>query len=228
MARLAAVTGAGKGIGLEIARQLAALRFTVILTARNEEQGRTAAAGLTGDVHFIPLDVTDEASISRFAARVDAGFGRLDVLINNAGIISTPAGFGSSSSREILNVMETNLSGPVRVTQAVLPLLKKSSDGRVIHLSSGMGSQKDLQTGGYTGYRLSKWSLNGLTQLMAADLKPDRIQVFAMCPGWVKTDMGGSAAPRSVEQGADTAIWLATSTEPVSGGFYRDRKPISW
>ncbi|MBN8707090.1 MAG: SDR family oxidoreductase [Bacteroidetes bacterium] len=228
MSKLAVVTGANKGIGFEIVRQLSEKGFTVILTARHAGKGEEAAKTFGENVHFFQMDVTNSDGPAELAGFIESKFGKLDVLINNAGIISSNRGFETASILETELVMKTNLFGPLKVSQALLPLLKKSEDARIVNISSGMGSLEDQKIGGYTGYRLSKWSLNGLTMLMAADLKSAGIKVFSMCPGWVKTDMGGAGANRSVEQGADTAVWLATSPDAKSGFFYRDRKVIQW
>ena len=129
---------------------------------------------------------------------------------------------------EVDKHMKSNFYGPWNMSQAFYPLLKKSVDARIMNISSGMGALEDLKLGGNAPYRISKTALNGLTILMASELKNSGIKVNAMCPGWVRTDMGGSGAPRNVEQGADTAVWLATTKEISTGKFYRDRKEISW
>lgn len=128
---------------------------------------------------------------------------------------------------EINDAMNTNFMGPIRMSKFLLPLLKKSDDARIINLSSGMGELSSLRSGGYGAYRLSKTSLNAFTILLASELE-SAVKVFAMCPGWVQTDMGGKGAPRTVAQGAETAVWLATDSKPVTGKFYRDKKVIDW
>ncbi len=221
------VTGANRGIGLEICRQLAAAGQRVLLTARDEEKGRSAAASLPGEVHFFHLDVTDPGSYENVQNYIAAEFGYLDVLINNAGIMSSTRGFDKTDLNDIRRVMETNLFGIIGLTQTLLPLLYKSSAGRIINISSGLGAISEMG-GGYAGYRLSKTALNGFTAALAADLSATNIRVNSMCPGWVKTDMGGSGAHRSVEKGAETAVWLATAGQIPNGKFLRDKIIIDW
>lgn len=226
------VTGANRGMGLEICRQLAALGHTVVLTSRNAESGGAAAASIEGDVHFLQLDVSSDESVKRCLGQVREKFGRLDVLINNAGIIKKPntkaANLATVTADEVQFVFETNYFGPMRMSSAFLSLLKKSDDGRIINMSSGMGAIDDLKLGGYAGYRLSKAGLNAQTIQLAAELANTKVKVNAMCPGWVRTDMGGSNASRPVEKGAETAVWLATAGSIKTGKFWRDKKVIPW
>jgi NAD(P)-dependent dehydrogenase (short-subunit alcohol dehydrogenase family) len=153
----------------------------------------------------------------------------LDILINNAGVYPDKQVDSLTISRELLNTaMQTNTFGVIRMVQACLPLLEKSSDARIINLSSGMGEVNSLTTTA-TSYCLSKLALNGATIMLSQSLKPKHIAINAMCPGWVRTDMGGTSADRSPEQGADTAIWLATeASRSETGQFWRDRKVISF
>lgn len=227
------VTGANRGIGFEICQQLAALGHNVILTARHGDKGATAAKSLDGSVDFIQLDVTSDDSVTRCAADVEERYGRLDVLINNAAIIKPDPkekakSLKTATANEIKIVMETNFFGPLRMNHAFLPLLLQSREGRIINMSSGMGELDDLKYGGYAGYRLSKAGLNAQTIQLAAELKTTNIKVNAMCPGWVRTDMGGASASRSVSRGAETAVWLATTATIPTGKFWRDKKEISW
>lgn len=232
--RIAVVTGANRGIGFEIARQLARQPgVRVVLTARDEAKAKAAAAklkreGLEADTGA--LDVTDDASVRTLAATIERRYGRCDVLVNNAGVMLDPRGSRVLDSKieTYRETLETNLLGPLRLIQAVAPLMKKQGYGRVVNLSSGQGQLSDMGVG-TPAYRVSKTALNALTRTLAADLEGSGVLVNAMCPGWVKTDMGGPSAPRTVEQGADTAIWLATLPDGgPSGGFFRDRKPIPW
>lgn len=234
--RVALVTGANKGIGFEIGRQLARAGLSVILTARDPAKGEKAAKELSGeglDVAFEPLDVASETSIRVLAERVAKSRGRLDALVNNAGIFldkdEDAAGMALSAKVDtIRRTMETNVYGPLLLSQAFVPLMEKGGYGRIVMLSSGLGQLSDMQ-GAWPGYRLSKAALNALTRILAAETSGRNILVNTMCPGWVKTDMGGAGATRTVEQGADTAVWLATLPDGgPTGGFFRDRKPIPW
>jgi NAD(P)-dependent dehydrogenase (short-subunit alcohol dehydrogenase family) len=229
MSKIALVTGANRGIGYEIVKQLGYKGFTVLLGARDEQKGETAAARLKAeniDVQFVSLDITKEESVRQAREWLEVKYGKLDVLINNAGIISQKS-LTEVETEEVKKIMETNFYGPMRMNSVFLPLLKKASHAKIINMSSGMGALEDL-SGGYASYRLSKAGLNAQTILLSNELAGTGVKVFAMCPGWVKTDMGGASAPRSVEQGADTAVWLASTEEAQTGKFYRDRKVINW
>jgi NAD(P)-dependent dehydrogenase (short-subunit alcohol dehydrogenase family) len=220
--RVALVSGASRGIGAEIARQLTADHgFLVFAGARDPDDVETAEG-----IEPIRLDVTDQATIDAARERIAADPGRLDVLVNNAGITGpwsvTVAEQDLDDARAIL---ETNLFGAWRLTQAALPLLRESGDPRVLNVSSGAGQLEDMGVG-YPAYRISKTGMNAITRILANEERA--ISVNSICPGWVRTDMGGRGAPRPVEQGADTAVWLATVDDPPSGGFYRDREPIPW
>ena len=223
---VALVSGASRGIGREIARQLAVDHgYTVLAGARDP-----GALGKLDHESILPieLDVADQASVDRLADRVGDDPGGLDALVNNAGIHGSPDGAADYDLDQAHEVLEVNLFGAWRLTQAVLPLLRRSPHGRIVNVSSGAGQLDDMQ-GGRAAYRISKAGLNALTRVLAADQRSSGILVNTMCPGWVRTDMGGSAAPRSVEQGADTAVWLATlPADGPSGGFFRDREPIPW
>lgn len=267
--KIVLVTGGNRGIGLEICRQLDKLNHTVILGSRDFEKGIAAAGKLSMNVIVKQLDVTNEESIQELFRYIKTEFGKLDVLINNAGIGAGDDGNGNDivtgvkkimktnfhvvwrlakncktflqniglgsgrkgakdiSLLQVKHVMETNLYGPWKMMQMFIPLLQKSEDGRIINMSSGMGELKSL-TGDYPGYRLSKSSLNALTIMFSNELKDQGIKVNAMCPGWVKTDMGGPDAPKDVSQGADTAVWLTTESVIPTGKFFRDREEISW
>jgi len=223
------VTGANKGIGLEIVRQLLAEGQRVFLTARNAAAGKKAASSLAGDVHFLQMDVSDDASIQQGANTYGELSDLLDVLINNAGIYPDENFDILTISREqLVETFQTNTFGPAKVTQAFLPFLKKSSAPRIINISSGYG-----EIGGLSykvpSYCLSKLALNGVTIMLDQALRSQGIAVYSMCPGWVRTDMGGANAARSVEEGADTAVWLATAApQTLSGKFFRDRRVIGW
>jgi len=237
--KVAVVTGANRGIGLEICRQLAQKKnILVILTSRDEKKGLKACEGLQKKelpVRFEQLDVTSAASIQGFAQKTKKDYGRCDILINNAGILIDResddvnfSGIFETKVETIRKTMETNVYGPLLLCQALVSLMKKNNYGRIVNLSSGMGQFSDMG-GGYTGYRLSKVSINALTRILTAELKDRNILVNSMCPGWVKTEVGGPEATRSVEEGADTAVWLATLPDNgPRGKFFRDRKEIPW
>lgn len=231
--RIALVTGANRGIGREIARQLAQTGMRVILTSREPEAGRLAAAELRAAglaVESAQLDVADIASCAALQAWLEREVGRLDVLINNAGIFIDPPGVAvTEMPLEILRqTLDVNLYGVLRVTQALVPLMRRGGYGRIVNLSSNLGQLEGMGVGS-PAYRISKTALNALTRILAAELEQDRIKVNAMNPGWVRTDMGTAEAPLSVEQGADTALWLATlDDDGPSGGFFRERASIPW
>lgn len=224
------ITGANRGIGFEIARQLALRGFHVVIGVRSEHQGQKAQRELeqAGRVSVLVLDVSDSKSIAIAASRF-APIGQLDVLINNAGIYPDEGLSILTISREqMVHTFQTNTFGALETTQAFLPYLKKALPARVINVSSGYGQIEGLSADA-PSYCLSKLALNGVTIMLAEALKEHRIAVNAMCPGWVRTDMGGSAAPRPVEEGADTAVWLATEADQnLTGKFFRDRKEIPW
>jgi NAD(P)-dependent dehydrogenase (short-subunit alcohol dehydrogenase family) len=228
--RIALVTGSNRGIGFEICRQLAEHGLKVILTARDKAKGEQAAKKLKTeglDVGFELLEVGNKDSTKQLANSISNKYGALDILINNAGILPNSGNIETADIDEVKKVFDTNFFGAMMLIQEVLPLLKKSNDGRIINISSGMGAFNEGGSG-YLAYRTSKTAINGLTKVVANDLINTNIKVNSMCPGWVQTDMGGIGAPRTVEQGADTAFWLATSNEVGNGKFYRDRKEIKW
>jgi len=226
------ITGANRGIGLETARQLARRGFQVIVGARDASSGQQAvdmlrAAG--GRAGFLPLDVSDSASIRSAAKEFTKHSEQLDVLINNAGIYPDKNVNILTVTRERMDqTLQTNTLGALEVTQAFLPYLRKSGSPRVINVSSGYG-QLDGLSSEQPSYCLSKLALNGVTIMLAQALKGERIAVNSMCPGWVRTEMGGANADRSVEEGADTAVWLAADApHELTGRFFRDHKEIPW
>jgi NAD(P)-dependent dehydrogenase (short-subunit alcohol dehydrogenase family) len=225
----ALITGGNRGIGLAIAQGLLDQGYEVIITARSFERAKQAAEQLSGTVIPIELDVSDDRSVDRAIATLSQRIDCLDVLINNAGIYPDQNIDVLTIPREQLDrAMQTNTFGAIRMVQAVLPLLEKSNDARVINVSSGMGALDGLTTTA-PSYCLSKLALNGATIMLAQSLSDKGITVNSMCPGWVRTDMGGTSAPRSPEQGADTAIWLAAeASRSQSGKFFRDRKEVAF
>ncbi|HEV2856321.1 MAG TPA: SDR family oxidoreductase [Thermoanaerobaculia bacterium] len=226
--QVAVVTGANRGIGLEVCRQLADGGYAVILGSRDLKKGEAAARGLSGEVHPHQLDVTDPDSIERLRASVEADFGRLDVLVNNAAILYDTFQRVVNADLDVVHeALETNLFGAWRMCEAFLPLLQKSRHGRIVNVSSEAGSLARMG-GGTPAYNVSKVSLNALTRMLAAELKGTGILVNSVCPGWVATDMGG-AGGRPVSEGAASVVWAATLPDGgPSGGFFRDGKPLPW
>lgn len=232
-ARIAVVTGGNKGIGFEICRQLARRGVNVVLTARDEGRGLAATERLQSqglNVIFHPLDVTDAAAVRRLARYLDTTHGRCDVLVNNAGIALDKYSMSvlDTPVQMFRGTFETNVYGPLMLCQALVPLMMRQRYGRVVNLSSGMGQLEDMEDGS-AAYRMSKTALNALTRMVAAATAKQGILVNALCPGWVRTDMGGRGAARGVEKGAETATWLATlPAGGPSGGLFRDKKAIAW
>ncbi len=225
------ITGANKGIGHEVARQLSSKKFHVFVGARNSENGQKATEDLRKNgamATFIPLDVSDAQSIGKSVQLVSQSADHLDVLVNNAGVILEGDNAITQLDGETVNkTLGTNTLGPLLVTQAFLPLLSRSNSPRVINVSSGGGQLSDGMGTWAPAYCLSKTALNAVTCLFAAAL-PD-FAINSVCPGWVRTDMGGPNATRSLEEGADTIVWLATEApENLTAKFLRDRKPIAW
>ncbi|WP_333793517.1 SDR family oxidoreductase [Hyphomicrobium sp.] len=234
--RTALVSGANRGIGFEIARGLARLGVLAVIGARDPKDGLAAAEKLQSeglDVPVVALDVDSADSAAAAVAEVKRLYGRLDILVNNAGIlIDEPGGFKASlfdlKADTVRQTMETNLLGPIRLIQAAAPLMREQEYGRIVNLSSGAGQLAEMGSG-YPAYRMSKTALNALTRIAANELAGSNIKVNAMCPGWVRTEMGGADATKTPEEGADTAVWLATLPDDgPTGGFFRDRKPIAW
>ena len=230
--KIAAVTGGNRGIGFQICRDLAKKGFKVLLTARDPEKGNRSARNLQDeglDVEFYLLDVISTESIDKFTEFVLAEFGQLHVLVNNAAILPdeiSPA--LSVGLEEVRETIETNVYGVLRLSQKLIPTMIENNYGRIINLSSGMGQLSDMGSG-YLAYRVSKTALNAVTRVLAQETSGYDIQINAVDPGWVKTDMGGSNAPSTPEEGADTVVWLSTrpAGEP-SGMFYKNRKIIDW
>jgi NAD(P)-dependent dehydrogenase (short-subunit alcohol dehydrogenase family) len=237
--RVAVVTGANKGIGLEIARQLARRGHTVYLGARDPSRGREAAEKLRAEGHDarpLGLDVTDDASVVAAAAALEKDPGRLDVLVNNAGIAIDDGPPSGVSLDALRRTYETNVFGVVRVTQALLPLLRRSDAGRIVNLSSSLGSLARNSDPSWPfasvkllAYNSSKSALNAITVQLAWELRDTPLKVNAADPGYVATDMNRNQGVRTVEQGAATPVRLATlPADGPSGGFFADDGPVPW
>ena len=232
--RVALVTGGNRGIGREVARQLAEHGDTVILTARDADKARAAAeevaAETGGTVTALQLDVTNPASIAAAAEHVTSDPGRLDVLVNNAGIGADFGVAGSDPDFDAIRTsLDTNFFGAYRLTVALLSLLHASEHARIVNVSSGMGGVAEMD-GWSPGYRISKAALNGMTRILSAELADDEILVNSACPGFVNTDMGGQfGAKKPVQDGAAGIVWLAALPDDgPTGGFFRDGKPIAF
>lgn len=242
--KVALVTGANKGIGREIARQLAGLGFTVFAAARDADRGEASATRLREDgldVRFVELDVTKSATILAAAQVIDAQVGRLDVLVNNAGMGILRAPPAVLTADDVRTVFETNVFGVIAVTQAMLPLLERSAAGRIVNISSTLGSlaaasdpDRNTSSAAYAtsvglAYSTSKTALNAVTICFANQLRATSIKVNAACPGHVATDLNGFAGRRTVEQGAREPVRLATlDADGPTGGFFDDEGPKSW
>jgi NAD(P)-dependent dehydrogenase (short-subunit alcohol dehydrogenase family) len=227
MNQVALVTGSSRGIGFEVARQLAAREFTVVVTSRSEKAATAAAKKIGGSAVSHILDTSDAASITGIAAWITRELGRLDVLVNNAAILLDDSETILATTPETFEAtMRTNALGPLLMTQAAAPLLRRSTAARVVNVSSGAG-QISSMTSYAPAYSISKAALNATTVMLASALPFARVNCAD--PGWVRTDMGGPNATRSVEEGADTIVWLATlPANGPSGGFFHDRKRIDW
>ena len=232
MQRVALVTGANRGLGLEIVTQLARLGLLVVPTARDADSAAAVAHALTASgLQAVPgvLDVTSDGSVGALQTAILGQLGRVDVLVNNAGIGHD---FGRPATGADLALVEdhlrTNLLGSWRVSNAFVEGMMANHYGRIVFLSSGMGALSEMG-GGSPGYRVSKAGVNALVRMLAAETAGANVLVNAACPGWVRTDMGGPNATRTVTKGADTAVWLATLEDGgPTGGFFRDRAPIAF
>ncbi|CDH43423.1 MAG: SDR family oxidoreductase [Candidatus Competibacteraceae bacterium] len=236
---VAVVTGANRGLGLETARQLAKRDLRVILTSRNPGKGEMALEKLLAeglDVLFQPLDVALESSVADLGAFIHSRCGRVDILVNNAGVFLDSHGTEDVGITSVLTAsldtltatLKTNLYGPLLLAQELVPLMKQQHYGRIVNVSSGMGQLSEME-GRSPAYRISKTALNALTRILAAETQGYNILVNSVCPGWVRTDIGGPNAERSVEQGTFGIVWAAMLPDDgPNGGFFRDGKPIPW
>jgi NAD(P)-dependent dehydrogenase (short-subunit alcohol dehydrogenase family) len=230
-ARVALVTGANRGIGLEVCRQLASRGHRVILTARDRSQADASARAVqpAGDVVPAALDVTDPRSIQALADDLAGRGERIDVLVNNAAIlVDEGEPLLELTAEDLRNTFETNVFGPIAVSQAFVPSMVARGYGRIVNVSSEAGQLASMAT--YApAYSMSKAALNAFTRQLAAATRGTGVLVNSACPGWVRTRMGGPGAPKTVEKGADTIVWLATlDASGPTGGFFSDRQPIAW
>jgi NAD(P)-dependent dehydrogenase (short-subunit alcohol dehydrogenase family) len=228
---VAVVTGANRGVGLEVCRLLAGEGFIVLLGSRDARKGASAAHGIEhrrGRLYPIQLDVDDDANVRRLAVGLAAGLGRADVLVNNAAILYDDWASGVDADLdEVHEALETNLFGAWRMCEALIPLLRRSPHGRIVNVSSGAGSISGMGAGA-PAYSVSKAALNALTRILAAELGADGVLVNAVCPGWTATDMGG-AGGRPVAEGAASIVWGALlDDDGPTGGFFRDGRPVAW
>ena len=219
--QVALVTGASRGIGATVATELGRLGAVVYGGMRRPR----AVDGLKP----IRLDVTQEATVSAAIAQVEKEAGHLDVLVNNAGVGVSDGDLAVISTAEIREVLETNLLGPMLVSKHAIPLLLKRRGGRIVNVSSLVGAVTGGMEGNYPAYRVSKTGLNGLTVYLHGEYGPQGLIANSVCPGHTRTDLGGQEAERSVEEGAQTPVWLATFAPGAPGGlFWRDKKVIPW
>jgi NAD(P)-dependent dehydrogenase (short-subunit alcohol dehydrogenase family) len=230
--RIALVTGGNRGIGLEICRQLGKLGIRVILSARDRAKGAPAAKDLAAaglPVEARELDVANDESIKHCMSWVRADLGRLDILVNNAGIMVEDDDTDPEQELQVVrDTMQTNVYGPLLLSRLAVPIMKSRRYGRIVNLSSGMGSLAEMGAG-YISYRMSKAGINVVTRVLAAETQGMGILVNSVDPGWVQSDMGGRGATRSLYKGAETPVWLATVPDGgPTGGFFRDRKSIPW
>jgi NAD(P)-dependent dehydrogenase (short-subunit alcohol dehydrogenase family) len=227
--RVALVSGGNRGIGLEVCRQLSGRGITVVMGSRDAEQGRAAAAEFPDGVVVHQLDVADPESVEGLARSVEEEFGRLDVLVNNAAISNDEGQSGVDADLDrVKEALEANLFGAWRLCEVAIPMMRRNGYGRIVNVSTGLASLEDMG-GGSPGYRVSKTALNVLTRILASELRGSGILVNAVNPGWVQTDMGGSGATRTAEEGAEALVWAATlPNNGPNGGFFRDREPVAW
>lgn len=230
--QVALVTGGNRGIGYELVKQLALKGFKVILASRDPEMGHEAVQKLMDsnlDVSFVEIDVDNQESIGQAAITVNKRFGRLGVLINNAGVYLDKNEKLLAMDPGILEkTMATNFFGVYHVIRSFIPLMEKQGYGRIINVSSDYGAMSEMSYPGVGAYKLSKFALNGLTRLVAAEINGD-IKINAVDPGWVSSDMGGPSATRTPKQAAESILWLATiGPEGPNGAFFRDGKRIDW
>ncbi|QDK39228.1 SDR family NAD(P)-dependent oxidoreductase [Bdellovibrio sp. NC01] len=236
MKKLAIVTGASRGLGLATSEALAQRGYKVVMAMRNPEKAQKVINNLKMkdlDVVAMKLDVAQEKSINDFVEAFRREYGFVDVLVNNAGIFIDNEEGGDKSvfktkASTIQKTLATNTIGPFLLTQKLFPLMKQEGYGRIVNVSSGMGQLGEMD-GAYAAYRMSKTALNVVTRVFAAEAGGADVLVNSICPGWVKTDMGGQGANRTIDQGIKGILWAATLPKGgPNGGFFRDGEPIEW
>lgn len=234
--RVALVTGGNRGLGLAACRELAKLHYHVILTGRHSQQGEEKAAELRQEgfsVHFFPLDVMLISGVEALYQYIESKWHRLDVLVNNAAILLDRTFIAPDQAlpihvEQLQKTLQTNVVGPFALCERFGPLMVKNQYGRIVNISSSLG-QLSLMRDGYDTYSISKAAINAVTRVFASKFKESNVLVNSVCPGWVKTDMGGPNADRSIEEGVKGIIWAATLPDGgPTGGFYRDGQPIDW
>ena len=230
--RTALVTGGNRGLGLEISRQLAYAGARVILGSRDLEKGKAAAKAISGRgvvVEARQLDMASQDSIRECVAAVTSHYQRIDILVNNAGVMIDDESSDSIHELDVVReTMETNVYGPLLLAELVIPIMKTRRYGRIVNLSSGMGSLTGMGAG-YVAYRMSKAGINVVTRVLAAETMGMGILINSVDPGWARTDMGGKGANRTVEKGAETPVWLSLLPDSgPTGGFFHDKTQIEW
>ena len=226
--RIALVTGGNRGIGFEVCRQLTQRGHKVLLGTCDRAKGEAAARTISGDVDVIVVDVGEPEAAQQVAAEVKTRYGRLDVLVNNAGVhYDTWQSVETADWKTVREAYEVNVFGAWRMAQAFLPMMRKARWGRIVNVSSEAGSLASMGAG-TPAYSTTKAALNALTRVLAAEVRGAGILVNAVCPGWTATDMGGSGG-RPVAQGAASVLWAVDLPDDgPSGGFFRDGKPLPW
>lgn len=227
MGKVVVITGANRGLGLETARQMQALEYQVILTSRKQAEGQKAADNL--GVSFHPLDVTQAQSIQALYVYVEKEFGRLDALVNNAGVFLDKDDSILNVPEEALRAtLDSNTIAPLMLARAFIPMMSAQNYGRVVNVSSGMGRIGEMNKSS-SSYRLSKLALNGITLMLADAVRGKNVLINAVHPGWVRTDMGGSEAERDLKTGASGIVWAATLPDDgPHGGFFLDGEALDW
>jgi NAD(P)-dependent dehydrogenase (short-subunit alcohol dehydrogenase family) len=230
--RVAVVTGGNRGIGFELCKELSKVGFSVVLTSRDEEQGKQAVAKLSSDkknIVYHKLDVTNGKDIESLRDWILKMYGKVDILINNAGIyLDEGTSVFNVDEKIVKQTLDVNFYGAFNMCRALVPIMRQNGYGRIVNISSGYGAMSEM-AGYHAAYRISKAALNALTLIMADELRDGDIKVNAVCPGWVNTDMGGNMAPVSAEKAAKDIVHVALMDEAgPTGSFFRHKKPIEW